>query len=120
MHALLAACHPVEKGGVVDRYLAVRGVDEPKHYPGDLFTCEKCGYSDGAHFPALVGVIRDVAGNIVSLHRTYLTAGCKADVPEPRRLMPGSLPDGVAIRLGQVNSVLGIAEGSETALAADH
>ena len=37
---------------------------------------------------------------------------------KPRKLMPGSVPDGSAIRLGPVQDVLGIAEGIETALAA--
>lgn len=118
--ALLSACRPIEKGDEVDRYLEGRGVDEPCLYPPDLRTCENCRYADGVYLPAMVAIIRDPFGNIVSLHRTFVSGGKKADVSSPRRLMPGDLPDGVAIRLGPTNSVLGIAEGIETAFAACH
>jgi putative DNA primase/helicase len=59
-------------------------------------------------------------GSMVSVHRTYLTMeGAKAAVEEPRRLTPGPLGKGYAIRLGSpVGASLGIAEGIETALSA--
>lgn len=118
--SLLAACRPIEKGDEVDRYLEGRGIEEPKLYPPDLMTCERCRYADGIYLPAMVAVVRDPKGRIVSLHRTFVGGGKKADVPEPRRLMPGDLPEGVAIRLGPINPVLGITEGIETAIAACH
>jgi putative DNA primase/helicase len=53
------------------------------------------------------------------LHRTYLTAdGRKASVISPRRLMPGTVAKGAAIRLVPAGEALGIAEGIETALSA--
>lgn len=74
-------------------------------------------------FPGLVFAIRDIEGQIITLHRIYLTEkGKKARVPNPKKMMP--IPDGRevtggAIRLGEpVNGVLGLAEGVETALAA--
>lgn len=74
-------------------------------------------------FPAIVGAIRNVNGDIDTLHRIYLTrTGKKARVPEPKKMMP--VPDdrkvtGSAIRLGVPrNGVLALAEGVETALAA--
>ena len=58
-------------------------------------------------------------GKPAILHRTYLTyEGEKAPLEQPRRLMPGSVPKGAAIRLGQVTEAIGIAEGIETALSA--
>jgi putative DNA primase/helicase len=53
--------------------------------------------------------------NGVTLHRTMIGFG---NVVQWRRLMPGKLPDNVAIRLSSFTSRLGIAEGIETALSA--
>lgn len=71
-------------------------------------------------FPAMIGVVRNVDGNWVTLHRTYLNQACtgKAPVLKAKKLME-SVKDfnGAAIRTGPVREVLGVAEGIETALA---
>jgi len=75
-------------------------------------------------FPAIIAAIRDLEGNIITLHRTYLTpTGYKAKVECPRKMM--TVPaektvTGKAIQLGglPVDGVLGIAEGMETAMSA--
>ena len=73
-------------------------------------------------FPAIIAAIRDSKGEIITLHRTYLTtAGNKANVECPRKMM--SVPDDktvtgtAAIKLGGLpkDGVLGVAEGLETA-----
>ncbi|WP_158006996.1 DUF7146 domain-containing protein [Piscirickettsia litoralis] len=73
-------------------------------------------------FPAMVCSVQNAAGQIVTLHRTYLTnEGHKAPVEKVKKMM--SIPDnlavaGNAIRLvGPQGSILGIAEGIETALS---
>jgi hypothetical protein len=72
-------------------------------------------------YPALVARVTAPTGNLVTLHRTYLTDdGQKAPVDAPRKLMPypqdRSLRDS-AIRLAPLPPCLGVAEGIETALA---
>lgn len=75
-------------------------------------------------FPAMISAIRDLEGNIVTLHRTYLTkAGKKAKVECPRKMMtvPGDKTIAcAAIQLGgfPTDGVMGIAEGIETAMSA--
>ena len=75
-------------------------------------------------YPSLVSAIRDYKGEIVTLHRTYLSAGGdKAPVADARKMMSvpcsKSVTGGCAIQLGgqPVNGVLSVAEGQETALA---
>ncbi|KAK4833131.1 hypothetical protein QYF36_021526 [Acer negundo] len=74
-----------------------------------------CG---GGLHPTMVAMVSDVDGKPATLHRTFLGPNGKAPIDDPRATMPGSIPDGAAIRLTPVASTLGIAEGIETALAA--
>ncbi len=74
-------------------------------------------------FPAIVCAVRDPAGGLVTLTRTYLAMnGEKAAVGSPRKMMPvptGLNLGGAAVRLGKpTRGVLGVAEGLETALSA--
>lgn len=84
---------------------------------------EEKKYEKVGSFPALVCAVRSPDGEILTLHRTFLTnEGQKADVENARKMMPSphdvSL-GGAAIRLGEpLNGYLGVAEGVETALSA--
>lgn len=75
-------------------------------------------------FPAIVSAIKDLEGNIITLHRTYLTpSGDKANVPSARKMVTvpsDRICTGNAIQLGgqPKGSVLAVAEGLETAMSA--
>lgn len=75
-------------------------------------------------YPAIIAAIKSLEGEIITLHRTYLSlSGQKAPVDNPRKMLP--VPDdrnvcAGAIHLGgfPTDGVLGVAEGMETALSA--
>lgn len=77
-------------------------------------------------FPAMLGAVTDPAGELVTIHRTYLTTeGKKAAVPTAKKLCPAAgAVRGASIKIGQTSRRpggrlgLGVAEGIETAIAA--
>jgi putative DNA primase/helicase len=73
----------------------------------------------GRH-PALVGVVRDIAGQFVTVHVTYLTeTGAKVSQYKPRKILSKMLHRvGCAVRLVAAGETLGVAEGIETAFSA--
>ena len=72
----------------------------------------------GRH-PALVADVVDAAGELVTVHVTYLQNGQKLVGHEPRKILsPMTSRVGCAVRLLPATNVLGIAEGIETALSA--
>lgn len=125
---LLLVTHPDAEP--LRRYLVHRGLD-PQECPADLMfhpglpylhERDDGSYEDLGTHPAMVGIVRTVRGDIITLHRTYLTAeGGKANVPEAKKLMPKAVTRSVAgccIQLDrQVGSVLHLAEGIETGLS---
>jgi putative DNA primase/helicase len=119
MNWLWQSGKPVEYGDPVYRYLDARGLAMDS-YPASLRRVEKCRYAADppSYHPAMLAKVTAPDGKPVTLHRTYLDDdGNKANVESPRRLMPGKLVKGCAIRLGEPGDSLGIAEGIETALA---
>ena len=72
-------------------------------------------------FPALLAAVRDIGGELVTVHVTYLDPeGNKLAGYEPRKLLSALTGrDGCAVPLMRLDGdVLGIAEGIETALSA--
>jgi putative DNA primase/helicase len=71
-------------------------------------------------YGAIVAHVLDVAGELVTLHVTYLAGGRKLEQHEPRKLLsPLAGRSGCAVRLLPLTGeTLGVAEGLETALAA--
>ncbi|MBV1702891.1 MAG: toprim domain-containing protein [Hyphomicrobiales bacterium] len=108
-------------GTLVTRYFASRGLvlDEP--LPALRFH-PKCFYRDDPHepsqnWPALLGAVTDVQGNICGVHRTWLNPSGhgKAPVTTPRKHL--GLIVGHALRFGEAGSVMMAGEGIETTLS---
>ncbi len=117
-HALWRNCQPL--GDVALSYLRARHCQVPPAH-GDLRWHPDLKHPSGYVGPALVALITTIEGNEpLSLHRTWITPASKADLSTPRLpLWNHSTKNGV-IRLwpdDEVNAVLGIAEGIETALS---
>lgn len=118
LNELWLAGSKVTMGDPAGRYLAMRGLDMPQNTDCLRFV-EQCPVPNesGSRW-AMVAMVMDADGKPATLHRTFLGPNGKADIAQPRALMPGSVPDGAAIRLSMHGERLGIAEGIETALAA--
>ena len=122
MRRIWSESRPVEAGDPVTLYLKNRGIEWTPEITNLRF-CERLGYRDQdgptSYHPAMLAVIMDPNGVPASLHRTYITRyGKKAPVPVARKTMPIAIPQGSAVRLGAHGTILGVAEGIETALAA--
>lgn len=99
-------------------YLTGR-VQLPKSLPSCLRFASACPAPDGVMRPALIAMVQGADGEPENIHRTFLGPNGKADMPNPRAMMPGEIPAGSAVRLFPVHGErLGIAEGIETAFAA--
>lgn len=108
-----------EPGDLLHTYIASRGLDAH-----DLSTSLRFAPAlrdgEGGVRPAMVAMVTGPDGKPATLHRTFLRPDgkAKAEMASPRKLMPGPVPEGAAIRLGAPGEAIGIAEGIETAMAA--
>jgi putative DNA primase/helicase len=114
LRALWKASKPITADDLAGRYLASRGC----HWCEDMRFVEQCPAPDGVKRPALIAMVRDAEGKPVNIHRTFLGENGKADMENPRAMMPGPVPDGSAIRLAPPSLNMGVCEGLETAYAA--
>lgn len=135
MQAILGRSVPVAECAAAVRYLTARGLGElgrRNDWPPGLRALDSLPYweagpgGNAVHlgdYPALVAPVVSLSGDLLSLHRTYLTAeGAKAPVRHARKLMApvgDASISGGAIQLYPACSgnVLAVAEGIETALA---
>lgn len=70
-------------------------------------------------YSALLADVTDQAGELVTVHATYLQGGKKLAGYDPRKIFsPMTGREGCAVRLMPATHALGIAEGIETALSA--
>lgn len=117
--AIWSAGAPVE-GTLAERYLThARKIPGP--FPSTLrFASNLMHWPSKLTLPALLCACQAPDGTITGLQRIYLdpSGNRKADV-EPVKMTVGSLGDG-AVRLGEPGAILGLAEGPETGLSAQH
>ena len=124
--SLWAQCMPVSDNDPVHRYLCRRLAIDTFNAPPCLRLHPALDYwHEGKRlsaYPAMVATLTAPNGQIVALHRTWLTPeGRKADVPgkEKKLTCTSGALTGASIRLQKpASGVIGIAEGIETALAA--
>ena len=124
---LFAASRPLP-GSLAETYLRSRGITAPLRFPALRFH-PGCYYraDDKAPpeaWPALIGAVTDLSGNITGVLRTWLArdGSAKAPLSDPRRAMGDLL--GNAVRFGVVEAcpglragVLAAGEGIETMLS---
>jgi len=108
------------QGTAAQRYLEGRGLIVPPD-ADLLFHPDLTHYETRTGYPAMIGLIRNIAGEVTALHRTYLAEQpdkvTKAAIAKPR-MMIGKTAGGT-VRLGAITGqgLLGLCEGIETGLA---
>jgi putative DNA primase/helicase len=108
-------CEPA-KGTPAAAYLKRRGLDWLIPHEDVRFRPE-CSHPTGARLPAMIWQVRNAAGSVTCLHRTFLTwDGHKADVDPPKATW-GSFSGG-AIRLHPACHEMLVGEGIETTASA--
>jgi phage/plasmid primase-like uncharacterized protein len=110
------AARPIA-GTIADRYLRARGLSLPPDPAPALRFLSDARHPSGARLPVLIASVRDAAGNVVAVHRTYLAEpGRKVAGLEPRATLGPTR--GGACRLWPVAPELAIGEGLESCIAA--
>ncbi|ACM02180.1 DUF7146 domain-containing protein [Cereibacter sphaeroides] len=128
LREIWTASQPVQPGDLAHKYLQIRGVEELV-CPAALRFAPALRDGEGGVRPCMIAMVgihgqTDEKGRqkFLSMHRTFLKpdGSGKAEMAEPRKIMPGSLPNGACAMLsGYVaGGPLGIAEGIETAMSA--
>ena len=107
---------------LASRYLAKRGIVLDV-YPAQLRFLASMPFSVAPrkieHHPAMLALFVGPDREQRTLHVTYLDQdGNKAKLEPARKLAPGPVPRGGAVRLASSAETMGIAEGIETALSA--
>jgi hypothetical protein len=108
-------------GSLAERYLRSRdithlaGLSSLRYHPRCYYRPE--GSNVVQRWPALIGIVTDLSGQITGAHRTWLARDgqSKAPLEDPRKAMGNLL--GNAVRFGVVDDVLAAGEGIETTLS---
>lgn len=120
----LSHCRPIE-GTLAETYLRRRGVTHfegtrsLRFHPSCFYRPE--GSSITQRWPALIGVVTDLASRVTGVHRTWLHPDLicpdhgKAPIESPKRSLGNIWTH--AVRFGEVDDVMAAGEGLETLLS---
>ncbi len=114
---IVQASRPLDAVEPVLRYLKNRGIESVNS--SALRAHRNLKYSPGgSYYPALIASVSDMRGNLLGVHRTYVSYDglSKAPVDKPKKML-GNLQDG-SVQLAEPGSTLMIGEGIETCLSA--
>jgi putative DNA primase/helicase len=116
------AGQPLNGSDPASWYLRRRGIAFERG-PAQLRFVSKATYvhenRSRTEHPAMAALYVSPDTKSYTVHFTYLdAAGNKADLPKQKKLAPGRVPPGGAVRLANSAETMGIAEGIETALSA--
>jgi hypothetical protein len=113
---ILSGTRPLAGTHAAD-YLAARGFECPAS-PDLLFHDDLAHWQAKRGFPGMIAIVRDAAGEMVAIHRTYLDPAkpAKADVSPARKTL-GAVGGGAVRLAAPRDGLIGLAEGIETALA---
>ena len=119
--AMWAQAVPLDGTDAASLYLRRRGIEQP--FPPMLRYQPRMTYvhddKTKTKHPCMVARFVSPDASVSTFHLTYLDgSGRKADLPAVRKLWPGKVPDGGAVRLAPSAETMGIAEGIETAMSA--
>lgn len=102
---------PLIKAYLRSRSITITPPEDLRLYP-DLY------HRSGQRSPAMVALVRNVDGEPVSVHRTWLAADGRSKAPvDPNKMSLGPV-SGCAIRLALVTDTVLLGEGLETTLSA--
>jgi predicted P-loop ATPase len=114
---ILEGCQPLA-GTVAETYLQSRGLKDPVS-PDLLFHPDLTDYDTRRGWPGMVAVVRDGTGEPTGgIHRTFLLEGGSDKAPAGKKMLEAVAGGCVRLSALPEDGHLGIAEGIETALAA--
>jgi putative DNA primase/helicase len=112
---LWRSARPIE-GTLAETYLRARGISSP--IPPTLRFLPESEYMPGVFFPTMIAAVQAADRRVIAAQLTFLhpSGRSKAPCATPRKTF-GPMGAG-AIRLGPAGAVVGLAEGTESALSA--